>query len=1006
MKGYLFGNLVLLILLFPGFGIAAHLNVVDKPVTSDFLVKKWTTRDGLPQNTVTSIVQTSDGYLWLGTFGGLARFDGVKFDVFDAANTSGFRTNRVLSLLEDSHGTLWVGTDSGEVYLIRNDAILELDFGLRSDRREVWAIEQDGSGVMYLSSTGGLESIQLAADGTPLTDSGITLSELDSYGLFKDGNGRVWAKLWDGLVLLNREGFVQAKALGLDLPTSIFDVAFATNGKSVIGASGTVGIFDGRNFDEVESLSESKHRAGFAVGETRGTFWFQQVDELFRIGSGSVTRYDLDGYVSTGSRAILEDNEGNIWLATQTDGLVRLRPRMIASVAEMSGQESISAYAIIEGPDGTVWIAGEKLLAVKEGSVRRIRAAPGQPSPSVLQSLAVGADGRIWAGGQLGLWYVESGTLIPVPGFREKRVQALLLDRSGALWIGTDKGLLRQFNGEITSFESEQGVAGASIHLVTQLRDGSIWIGTRRGAGRYVNSRFEPVALFDPPDSPFVRDIVETKDGSIWVATYGGGLVRLRDGKTRSVTRSNGLINNFLSRVLVDGDERFWIHSNAGVAVVERAALDRVAGGEDAFLGGAHFSEDDGMTSSEARGGHQPAGLLASDGRVWFPTITDVIVINPALVPTTVPKIFIERAHSREQGEPADQAQLKFDPYQEIKIEDGLRNLEIEYSGLSLSKPEGIRYFYKLDGLDSEWIDAGTRKVAFYPFLPAGNYLFVVKAVNSNGIWTEVPATVRITVAQKFYETRWFLILIAGLVVLVGIAVFYLRSRQAELRQAEQVKFSRELIRANENVRSRIASELHDGISHNLLVMANWARTGRTASDAAHSHLEGYFDKIANLANDSLAETRAIVEGLGSQNISRFGLTEAILDMIDNVEEASGVVFETDIDNIDGLLYPEAEIGLFRALQECINNILKHTESPRATLSIRRRESSVRALLADHGSGFDVTAVLQENSRSDGTGLGVRNLVRRIQLLGGSVTIDSRASVGTTVQIELPANES
>lgn len=372
--------------------------------------------------------------------------------------------------------------------------------------------------------------------------------------------------------------------------------------------------------------------------------------------------------------------------------------------------------------------------------------------------------------------------------------------------------------------------------------------------------------------------------------------------------------------------------------------------------------------------------------------IDDLVSIDPKKIATVSPRVVIENAFSRIGKQTEINVPLSYDTSKQLEIGEGVRNLEIEYAGLSFTNPEALRYVYKLEGLDTDWIDAGNRRTAFYPYLPPGTYHFVVRALSANGVWSET-ASMQVRVAEYFWESRWFasmvFIVVAGLLGLV----FWNRLRHLRERQERRAEFARQIIFASEQERRRIATDLHDGLSQNLLLVKNWARLAIEKATSDNEASFEYMDRINSLAAESINETRTIIENLVPQNLHRLGLTEAIINITEQVQDAFGVFFEKDVENIDGLLDDESELSVYRMTQECVNNIIKHSESPRGSILIRKDAKVIVVRVSDFGIGI----------RSNGSrGSGLRNLEERAELLGGSIEIDSRIDEGTKITIRVP----
>lgn len=965
---------------------------------SNFLITKWTTEHGLPQNTVTAMVQTRDGYLWLGTFGGLVRFDGVTFTIFDSANTPAFTSPRVLCLFEDSRNRLWVGTESGDVFVISGEGLKKLGSPRDFKRRIVWGIEEDSDGNLLVASASGLELFRLDSNDPERPDVAKVLSNDSATGITRAPDGIVWVRL-DGEYFAYGNGrLISSEEFGISLPEDVLRIRFAPDGKILAGAYSSVSIRTNSEVLDTLDIDLSEADAGGSIHAASSTFWYQRGDELYEMSASGAVRHSLEGFLEGGSRDLLEDNEGNLWIGTQGDGLIRLSRRRVFGLEESFGTGLSGAYAIAEDDAGRIYVAGSELLKIHNANTERIVVdADGDKLP-LLKTLAFDSEGTLWIGGETGLFRLKGRAPEKVKGFEQSNIQALYFDSSGTLWAGTEKGLIRYIGDEMSEYTTEDGLADDSVHYITRSRDKTLWVGTKNGVSRYDGNQFKSITVADGLPNGAVRDIYESKDGSIWFATYGGGIARLRDGKISGVTRASGLPNDFVSRILPDDQKRVWLLTNDGVFAAELEDLSAVANGEADSVYGVTLGVADGMPSSEGNGGHQPAGIRLNDGTFLFPTIKDVAVISRSAISGDAPRVMIEQAYSRSTERPP-QPLLVPGIISEIEVEDGTRNLEVDFTGLSMSNPENIRFYYRLEGLEEAWINSENMRKAFYPYLPPGEYTFSVRALGSNGVWSSNTANLKVRVIPRFWETTAFSVISGAVIAIVVILVFLQRVRAHSRYVADQKDFSRRLMAAHESERSRIATELHDGLGQTLLLIKNWASLAR-AESASDPKLAGRLSNIENAASDSIEETRAIVRNLGPQNLKRFGLTEALENMIEHVEQATGIKIQRTIDNVDGIFSDEEEISIYRVIQECLNNIVKHSESPRAVVQLRRFANFVTVLIEDFGSGMPADEGADGSSKG---GFGLRGIEQRIKLLGGNVQIYSSEGSGTSIHIELEA---
>lgn len=986
----LFVHLVALMLLVP-FAFVDRASASVRFTRGDFLVTKWTTEDGLPQNTVTSIVQTRDGYIWVGTFGGLARFDGIKFRVFDAANTPGFNANRILSLYEDGWGRLWIGTETGEVYLRTEGGFEEFTGGPIKKRRTVWGFSERPGRQMYISSDSGLERFDLDASGAVISGSEQILTNRATFGLSKDGNGRVWVRVSGSMYLDAGDRLVPASELGVELPVGIQASAFADDGRFFIGASAEAGVFQNGRFRAI-GLGPRGLLPSYGLIAEGNTLWYQTVDELVQVRGEVAKRDDLKGIVQGGSRALMFDSEENLWLATHQDGLIKLTKRQIRTWGRPGFDgDPFPTYAIVEDRNGTVWVGGTRLLRIEAGDIDTARRTEVPIESQVIQSLAVDNDNTLWLGAPYRLFRIVDGRVETVAKIKDQSINSLFFDRDGVLWIGGSKGLYTLRDGFPERIVESAGLTNVSVFFVTQSRDGRMLVGTGNGLAIGTDGNFVLYTTEKGLSGNSVREIVEDADGVLWIGTYGGGISRLKNGEFRSIKEENGIADNFVSRMILDDADNFWILGNHGISVVPRNELNNVADGLTKFVPAAVYGVLDGMSSSEGNGGHQPAGSKMRNGSIWFPMIDGFVAIDPRSRSQFVPKVFVEEVRSRiETG--AAVALLPDSGV--IDVTNKLRNVEIEFTGLSYTKPERMRFFYKLEGIDGDWVDSGSRRTAFYPYLPAGKYKFTVRALSGDGKWSEKDAAIELNVEPHFWETWAFFVLCGVVVIILGLAAVRIKSAQLERRNLLQRDFSKRLIDAHERERQRIARELHDGLGQNLLLIKNWASLARDP-DVDADELRKKLEQISSTAGGSLDETRAILNDLSPQHVQRFGLTASVQHMIEQVQSSTGIMFESELDDLSGAFSYDTEMSIYRIVQEALNNIVKHSGTTHATIGIERNGGIVDVRIRDFGKGMTVGPEPGQSAS-----LGLDSIRQRVDLIGGTLEIESGEN-GTLLQIRL-----
>ncbi len=400
------------------------------------------------------------------------------------------------------------------------------------------------------------------------------------------------------------------------------------------------------------------------------------------------------------------------------------------------------------------------------------------------------------------------------------------------------------------------------------------------------------------------------------------------------------------------------------------------------------------MEVSEGNGGNKPAGWKTSDGKLWFPMVRGGIIIDPNIPKSPPPPVYIENITLNK---------VKIATLDKVEIQPQQQNLEINYTGINFTKPEQVQFRYILEGYDTEWQEVGTRRIAYYAYLPPGNYTFKVLATSAEGINSQIEAKLQIKVYAPFWRTWWFLTICVLALILIIVYAYQKRLSFLEKRRLEQEAFSRQLINAHESERHRIAGELHDSLGQELLIIKNWSLLLLRQIPEGDKNRK-QIEEISETATRALDETRSISRNLRPQYLQKFGLTETLQNMARKIEDSTEIKISISIVNIDGLFSPDEELSIYRIIQECLNNIIKHSGAKKSELMIRfnggnieltNAQEKVEIIIKDDGIGFDLASKRK-------TSFGLDNIVQRTELLGGKYYINSVPGKGTTITITLP----
>lgn len=959
------------------------------------------TDTGLPQSSVYSILQSRDGYLWFTTLDGLVRYDGARCFVFNKANADGIKSNRFTRLVEDAAGALWICTEDGGLTRYTDGAFTTYTTADGLPHNWIFNLREAAAGELLIQTYAGLARWRDGQISVVSTD----FDSFDSILGYVGRSGALWQRFGTRLRCL-RDGVMSEYRVPEYSPDDQHYPQLYEDraGRLWIGANqpGLLVLEGGvlRQYGERDGLPSARVTA--FCEDREGTLWLgTDGGGLVRFQGGKFTVFTSEqGLPSKVIGAIYEDREGTLWAGTPDSGVVRISRQMIKTYAEADGLPGRSFYPVLEDREGNIWMGGEGLYRLSGGTftyyplaissaARRSRAPFKQ-----VTALYEDVDGTLWIGSHHDLFAFKDGKFtveserLGAP-FVETAIYVMRRDRQGVLWFGTQDGLVRYADGERRRYTTADGLPSNEVHALCEDRAGNLWVGTYGGLAHLVGDRFTVYKESDGLASHRVRALYEDGDGALWIGTYDGGLNRFAAGRFTRFDMSDGLASNGVFAILEDGDGNFWMSSNQGIYRVHKAQLNDFAEGRRATIGCVAYGKADGMRTPECNGGQQPAGVRGRDGRLWFPTLAGVVVIDPRAVsvnrqppPVVIEQLLLDR-------QPVRLAEA-------LRIYPGQENLEIHYAGLSFIKPDHVRFRYRMEGLDREWIEAAERRVAFYSHLPAGEYLFKVIAANSDGVWNDTGAGFRIIVIAPFWQQPWFVALLALAAGATIWLAYRARIRQLQSARRAQEAFARQLIASQEQERQRIAAGLHDSLGQNLLVIKNWTAMAKRLVEP-QSRIREPLEEIAAAVSQSLEEVREIAYNLRPYHLDEIGLTAAIHSMIDRVADASAVQFQVMIEALDGLLDGEAEINLYRIIQESINNIIKHAEASEAAIVIGVGAEALTLIISDNGRGF----VPEEIRQTPSHGFGLTGIAERARLLGGRESIQSAPGKGTRITITL-----
>jgi signal transduction histidine kinase/ligand-binding sensor domain-containing protein len=940
----------------------------------------WTAESGLPQNIIRGIVQAPDGYLWIATLNGLARFDGLRFVVFDKSNTPGITANRFAAMVKGEQGDLWLYSESGAITRYHNGQFRTLAEVDGVPLGSVHGITANGNGRVWIIRD---KTIMEWDKATSRFEPMKNEEKIQYKGLSWDGTG-FWGAQGQTLYCFSRGNLSILK-----VPDSLrlMDVK-----KVAAGSDGAIWLSlpadrIARFFEEKWETSSKPVQTSMGVRSAWKAEIDTHLDRIVYFPSGGFEqgiRYNI----------IVDDDENNVWIGSEGQGLYRIQQQTIHVYSTIDGLAGANIYPVLRGRDGDMWIgtwpAG--LTQVHNGAFKTYTAKDG--IPGLVTALAEDTAGDIWIGTH-GRVAVLSHEHIRIPEGLPRDlpvVQAIFPTRDGSLLLGTPTGIYRYKDRSGSWLEPQNGIAIGDVRVIIEGKDGDIWFGGYAGLTKMHNGVLTRWTEHEGLPSNNLRSIYEDAEGTLWVGTYDGGLGRLSGGKWAVYNKKNGLFDNGVFQILEDGQANLWMSSNRGIYRVNKQQLNDVATGSQSSVISVSYGRSDGMLNAECNGGLWPAGAKDASGKLWFPTQQGVAVVEPDAITVNQrpPRVAIESI-SLDHNPGAKDAP--------ITIKRGQGSLEIQYTALSFSRPEQVVFRYLMEGLDTGWEDVGYRRTAYFSHMPAGSYVFRVMAANSDGVWSEMQSSGPITVLPPFYLSRWFIALASALALILTYTLWSLRVRQLKRDQAAQQAFSQQLIASQESERRRISGELHDSLGQRLIIIKNHALFLLQPKAVARSEEEKRqtIEEINTEASLAIDETRTISYNLRPFQLDRLGLSKAIEALVRSASRATGIHLTTSIDNIDDSFPEDLRINVYRIVQEGVNNIMKHSGASEGEIRIERSTRNIALTIRDNGAGFPS----EPKSVVPGKGgFGLTGVRERATLLNGTVKIQSQSGIGTTLTID------
>ena len=757
--------------------LASRAVALDPARSMDqYTLDQWSLEQGLPQATVNDIVQSRDGYLYLATFGGVVRFDGVTMRVLREAEGCG---SRYTSLAEDDSGTVWAAGGSSGLCRVEGESLLPpVQAELQAiDRVDELYVDRDGN--LWL---GGLDQLW-RFDGQQVQLFSITWSAAANrvFALAEDAAGALWVGTKSGVCVIAKDGCVE-RPLGAAYSGYQVTALHVADGRTWIAFEQRLVVLEADGQREI-AMPEEAGTIRALLEDGQGNLWIAaQAGGLYRYADEVERPAETSALGASGAGALMIDRERNLWIGYTTSGLGKLSDGRAYGVRLPTLGSSQTFTALAVDAAGDLWAALPcHGLVHRPGRAFELISDSEGLENSCVWSLLPDHRGGVWIGTYGGgLSYRDaSGSIERVEALqtRENIVRAMVGDGPDAVLFGTDSGVFRHVYGS-EQWTRVAGTEAFDVNYITRSPKGELWIGTQTGAVYLGANGVVRLGRAEGLSNDQVRVIRHDPDGVVWVGTYGGGLNRIEGDRITVFDQSNGLVENIVSTLFEDHLGRFWMSGNRGVTRVERRQLEAYVRGEVERVEAVLFDRSDGMPISETNGGMQPAGAMGKDGRLWLPTIDGIAVfdtrndvINPLPPPVLIERVMVDGQRvDHEAG---------------ITLPAGSRRLAIDYTALSFRAPGKVRFRHRLEGFDETWVDAGSRREAYFAAVPSGSYRFSVIAANDDGVWNTVGDSFDIVVRPGLLQSPWFYLLLLLLAALIGLMSARLRTKLLQRRQGE-----------------------------------------------------------------------------------------------------------------------------------------------------------------------------------------------------------------------------